>query len=30
MGGNPGFFGSTAEQKGMKTHALDIGQSVEL
>jgi L-ascorbate metabolism protein UlaG (beta-lactamase superfamily) len=30
MGGNPGFFAHTAEQHGMKTHPLEVGQSVEL
>jgi L-ascorbate metabolism protein UlaG (beta-lactamase superfamily) len=30
MGGNPEFFARTAEQNGMKTHALEIEQSVEL
>jgi len=30
MGGNPDFFARTAEQNGMKTHSLELGQSVEL
>ena len=30
LGGNPGFFASTAEKHGMKTHILDRGESVEL
>lgn len=30
LGGNPDFFARTAEQNGMKTHVLKLGQSVEL
>lgn len=30
LGGNPDFFARTAEQNGMKTHVLELGQSVEL
>jgi len=30
LGGNPDFFAVTAGQNGMKTHALKLGQSVEL
>jgi L-ascorbate metabolism protein UlaG (beta-lactamase superfamily) len=30
LGGNPDFFASAAEKAGMKTHALKLGQSVEI
>jgi L-ascorbate metabolism protein UlaG (beta-lactamase superfamily) len=30
LGGNPDFFAGTAEQNGMKTHVLKLGESVEL
>jgi len=30
MGGKPEFFARTTEQNGMKTHVLEVGQSVEL
>lgn len=30
LGGNPDFFARTAEAQGMKTHSLDLGESIEL
>jgi len=30
LGGNPGFFASTAQKASIKTHALEYGQSVNL
>lgn len=30
LGGNPDFFDSTASKAGIKTHGLNVGQSVEL
>jgi L-ascorbate metabolism protein UlaG (beta-lactamase superfamily) len=30
LGGNPGFFDTTAQKAGIKTHDLKIGESVEL
>lgn len=30
MGGNPGFFATTAEKAGMKTHILEKGQPIEI